>query len=174
MVSRARLEQAMIPRDLDPLGRAFAVESRLGARLAAFAAMAEREGQDDLARLMKALAASQEARTRRYLMLLRGKIGDSAANLAGLVTEELPGLLAEHAELILALAAGGEKPAANALEQAVRVEREALDILRGADETGGLAAAWQVCQVCGYVKAGEPPERCPVCGANAARFTRVE
>ena len=31
-----------------------------------------------------------------------------------------------------------------------------------------------VCQVCGNTVAGEAPEKCPVCGAPASKFKRVE
>ena len=31
-----------------------------------------------------------------------------------------------------------------------------------------------VCQVCGNTVAGEAPEKCPICGASASRFKRVE
>ncbi|MBA7700284.1 Rubrerythrin-2 [subsurface metagenome] len=31
-----------------------------------------------------------------------------------------------------------------------------------------------VCQVCGNTVAGEAPEKCPICGAPASKFKRVE
>jgi rubrerythrin len=47
--------------------------------------------------------------------------------------------------------------------------RKALDTL-GQD---GEGFDYYVCQVCGHTHEGGAPDKCPVCGAAAARFDRV-
>jgi rubrerythrin len=32
---------------------------------------------------------------------------------------------------------------------------------------------YYVCQVCGYIAEGEPPDQCPVCGVSREQFKRV-
>lgn len=35
-------------------------------------------------------------------------------------------------------------------------------------------ATYYVCQVCGNTVTGEPPEKCPICGAPVKAFKKVE
>jgi rubrerythrin len=37
-----------------------------------------------------------------------------------------------------------------------------------------MSKRWE-CEICGYVHTGsQPPEECPICGAAAADFLRIE
>lgn len=47
--------------------------------------------------------------------------------------------------------------------------QKALDNLGSLEETD-----YWVCSVCGYTVEQEPPETCPVCGAKAKAFFKVD
>ncbi len=159
------------PRCEHSLGYAFAVESKAAARALAFAQKAEQEGRTHLARLFRAVAESESVHARRYLLLMRGKIGTTADNQEAFCRE-----VQEHARvyprLIEQARAGGARAAAGALEQALAVRERNLELHRQAGERGTDQGAldYYVCQVCGYMHEHEPPERCPVCGAVPEKF----
>lgn len=152
----------------DVLSAAFAAESRLAARLEVYAAQAGRDGLAADAALYRALAASHQVRARRYLMLMRGKLGSPAENRAAAFDQELPAMAALYQELGRLALARGERPAASALAQAGAV---AADYSGLAQRAGDGAAVYAVCGVCGYLAEGGAPERCPVCGAIPDKFT---
>jgi uncharacterized membrane protein len=48
-----------------------------------------------------------------------------------------------------------------------------LDFLRNRLKKGGSVKKWQ-CTVCGYIHEGdEPPDECPVCGADRSKFVEI-
>jgi rubrerythrin len=59
------------------LAYAFAAESKASVRNAAFAQKAEIEGYTQIARLFRAVSEAESVHARRYLMLMRGRIGFS-------------------------------------------------------------------------------------------------
>ena len=80
------------------LALALASESQASARDTAFAQKADHEANPLLARLFRALAESESVHARRYLLLLRGKIGGNQENLESALSrnhrayeEEYPG-----------------------------------------------------------------------------------
>lgn len=87
---------------------ALAAETRAAARAQAFAQKAEQEGLPAWAPLLRALAEAQGVRASRWLMLLRGKVGDTAANLREAFLEQAPARQSEY-ERLAAQAAGGRQ-----------------------------------------------------------------
>ena len=71
------------------LARAFAEESKASARNSAFALKAEREGYSALARLFRAVADAESIHARRFLLLMRAKIGTTSENLESALQHEL-------------------------------------------------------------------------------------
>ncbi len=159
--------------ELDPLLYALAAETRASARLEAYAAKAELDGLPGLARLFRAAALAQDVHARRFLRLARGKISSSAENLRCAWQEDIPGHAGAYPELIAQAQARGQGAAATALGQSLAVEQANLERLRQAGLNGPEALAYQVCQVCGHTVEGEPPERCPLCGALPEKFQAV-
>ena len=49
---------------------------------------------------------------------------------------------------------------------------DALKSLKGGNDLPETPIS--ICDVCGNTVQGEPPERCPICGAPRSRFTEVE
>jgi rubrerythrin len=160
----------------EALAWALAAESRAAARGQAFAQKAEQEGLSGWARLLRALAEAQAVHARRYLLLLRGKIGATADNLRQAFVEESQARAAEYERLAGEARQAGEKTLAMALTQAVQVERCYAELYAqaGGGANGPETGSYAVCQVCGYIAADRPPARCPVCSAVPEKFKGVE
>jgi rubrerythrin len=152
---------------LDQLLKAFALESRLAARAEMLAIAAQADGAEALARVLRAQTASRQVRARRLLRLARGKIsrGREAVLQTARSDQEQA---SELYDSLLANAAGG-------LEHSARVERLMPGMLQRAAkaENAPNQEGYAVCQVCGFVKQGAAPQRCPVCGALKSKFEFV-
>lgn len=147
---------------IDELSQAFALLSKARVRAEAFSQKAAQDG-DPAARPLAALAASLEVQTGRLLLLMRGKIAATEQNMAEAFGA---GLAAIDGQLARLAAEADQTVPGRAMEQC----RQALAGLRALSNAAGQAIAHHVCQVCGHVQAGEPPERCPVCGAVRGKF----
>ena len=71
------------------LAYAFAAESKASVRNDAFARKADAEGYSGIARLFRAVSDAESVHARRYLMLLRGKIGGTEENLKAAFESEI-------------------------------------------------------------------------------------
>jgi len=147
---------------------AFALESRAAARSQAFALKAEQENRVPEARLFRALSASQSVAARRWLMLLRGKIGDTGQNLKEAFQEETSWKLQSYAEFQSRALDGPAK----AFEQAREIARRQEELCHGYSLSED--APYQVCSVCGCPALGPVKKRCPVCGALPEKFQAVD
>ncbi len=157
------------------LALALAAEYQASARDTAFAQKADHDANPLLARLFRALAESESVQARRYLLLLRGKIGGNRENLESALTrtrraydQEYPPMIREAEEdgLKTALMAFSQSREVEPL-QAALLERALAENLTAPDED------YYVCQVCGYISESRAPENCPVCGAIPGKFKRV-
>jgi rubrerythrin len=157
------------------LAYAFAAESKASARNSAFAQKAQQEGYAQIGRLFRAVAEAESVHARRYLMLLRGKIGTTEANLETAFQNEIRANVEEYPKLIQAASEEGEKGALTAFSQARDVETRHADLYKQA--MNGLLSdritEYYVCQVCGYVAEDQVPEKCPVCGAAPEKFKKI-
>ena len=96
------------------LAHAFAAESKAAARNATFAKKAEMDGYPQIARLFRAVAEAESVHARRYLMLMRGKIGSTEENLETAFQNEIKANVEEYPKLIKTAAEEGKKSALNA------------------------------------------------------------
>ena len=154
------------------LAYAFAAESKASARNATFARKAEIDGYTQIARLFRAVAEAESVHARRYLMLMRGKIGSTEENLETAFQNEIKANVEEYPRLIKAAAEEGQKSALNAFSQARDVESIHADLYKKAinDMVAEREAKYCVCQVCGYISEDEAPDKCPICGAIKKKF----
>ena len=157
------------------LAQALAAEYQASARDTAFAQKADHDANPLLARLFRALAVSESVQARRYLLLLRGKIGGNRENLESALTrnrraydQEYPPMIREAEEegLKTALMAFSQSREVEPLQGAL-LERALAENLTAPDED------YYVCQVCGYISESRAPENCPVCGAIPGTFKRM-
>ena len=157
------------------LAYAFAAESKASVRNATFAKKAEMDGYSQIARLFRAVSDAESVHARRYLMLMRGKIGSTEENLEAAFQNEIKANVEEYPKLIKEASEEGIKSALNAFSQARDVESFHADLYKKAlnDMVSDRETDYFVCQVCGYVSEDKVPDKCPVCGAVPEKFKQV-
>lgn len=157
------------------LAYAFAAESKASARNATFAKKAEMEGYAQIARLFRAVSEAESVHARRYLMLMRGKIGSTQENLETAFQNEIKANVEEYPRLIEAAAAENHKAALKAFSHSRDVESQHADLYKKAinDMVAERATEYYVCQVCGYISEDGAPDKCPVCGAVQEKFKSI-
>lgn len=157
------------------LSYAFGAESKAAARNAVFAKKAEMEGYTLVARLFRAVSDAESVHSRRFLMLMRGKIGSTEDNLATAFENEIKANAEEYPRLIKEAAEEGHESALKAFSHARDVESRHAELYKKAinDMIADRETLYHVCQVCGYIAEDEIPDRCPVCGAIKEKFKSV-
>ena len=154
------------------LAYAFGAESKAAARNAVFAKKAEIEGYTNIARLFRAVSDAESVHSRRFLMLMRGKIGSTEENLATAFENEIKANAEEYPKLIREAAEEGQEAALKAFSHARDVESRHAELYKKAinDMIAERETVYHVCQVCGYIAEDQAPERCPVCDAVKDKF----
>jgi rubrerythrin len=154
---------------------AFAGESQANRRYLAFAKQADREGYPQVAKLFRAAAEAETVHAHSHLRNLGG-IKNTAENLREAISGETHEFKEMYPEMINDAREEGNKGAERSFTFANEVEKvhanlyqKALDNLGTLDEVD-----YYVCSVCGYTCEGEPPEKCPVCGAKSTAFFEVK
>jgi len=150
---------------------AFAGESQANRRYLAFAKQADKEGYPQAAKLFRAVAEAETVHAHAHLRTLGG-IKSTADNLKEAISGETHEFKSMYPAMIEDARQEGNKSAERSFSFANEVEkvhaglyRKALDNLDSLEEVD-----YYVCSVCGYTCEGEPPERCPVCGAQSSAF----
>jgi rubrerythrin len=157
------------------LAYAFAAESKAAARNEAFARKAEVEGYSTLGRLFRAVSEAESVHARRYLMLMRGKIGSTEENLKTAFENEIKANADEYPKLIKDASEENAEGPLKAFSQSRDVESRHAELYKRAmnNMLTDRETVYYVCQVCGYVSEDEAPERCPVCGAVKGKFKPI-
>lgn len=157
------------------LAQAFAAESRAAARNTAFAQKADHDGQPQIGRLFRALADSESIQARRYLMLLRGKIGSTPDNLEAAFRQLFKSYEEEYPRMIREAEEEGQKTAESSFNQSREVETTLMTLLKKGrnNELSDVDLDYYVCQICGFISKTQVPEKCPVCGAIPGKFKPV-
>jgi rubrerythrin len=156
------------------LQEAFAGESMAHMKYAIFAEEAEKRGKKNLARLFRAISYAEFVHARNHLKELGG-IGDDVENLQTAINgetfevEEMYPVYNETAKL------QGEKGAEISTKFALEAEKIHAEMYRKAKELAEKGEDYEdkkiyICPICGYTVEGEPPERCPICGAKKESF----
>ncbi|AGK61549.1 Rubrerythrin [Archaeoglobus sulfaticallidus PM70-1] len=160
------------------LEAAFAGESMANRRYLAFAEKAEKEGFKNVARIFRTAAESETIHAINHLKVMGG-IKETLENLKVAFEGETyekeemyPKFIEEakkegnkQAERTFTWAIEAEKVHAELYKRAIAAVEQGKDV-----EVGDL----YICEVCGFTVEGEVPEKCPVCGAKADKFRKVE
>ncbi|MCP4681981.1 MAG: rubrerythrin family protein, partial [Desulfobacterales bacterium] len=132
------------------LAYAFAAESKAAARNAVFAQKAESDNYPQIARLFRAVSDAESVHARRYLMLMRGKIGTTEENLEAAFESEIKANAEEYPRLIKDALDEGMQNVEKAFSHARDVEdmhaalyKKAMNAMLSDRET-----EYYVCQVC--------------------------
>lgn len=157
------------------LAYAFAAEAKASTRNATFARKADMESYSQIARLFRAVSDAEAVHARRYLLLMRGKIGSTEENLETAFQNEIKANVEEYPKLIKDAADESNKSALKAFSQARDVESLHAELYKKAlnDMVSDHETDYFVCQVCGYISEDQPPQKCPICGAVRDKFKRV-
>ncbi len=165
-----------MPSTVENLRVAFAGESQANRKYLAFARQAEKEGYPQIAKLFRAAAEAETIHALGHLQNMGG-VGTTVENLKAAVagetyeyTEMYPPMVDQagtekhRARTLLGFAASAEKVHAGLFGQALAALQAGADLSR---------MDVYLCPVCGDVEFGEPPAKCPICGAPASKFQKI-
>jgi rubrerythrin len=161
---------------VENLKEAFAGESQANQKYRAFAKKAEQDGLPNIARLFRTTAEAERIHAEGHLQALE-EIGSTPDNLRAAIGGETY----EYTEMyppMLEQAVAEKHKASRMFGYAVKAEdvhaRLYTLALEAAERGEDLTETdFYLCPVCGHIELGSPPERCPICGAPAARFLQV-
>ncbi len=157
---------------------AFGGESMANRRYLFFAERADKEGYPQVAKLFRAVAEAETIHARNHLNAFDA-IGTTKDNLLAAVMGEYQEFSAMYPAFIEKAVEEKNERARRTFDWANKVEQ----IHHGYFETALAAlkedrqpedATYYVCQVCGNTITGEPPEKCPVCGAPLKAFKKMD
>jgi rubrerythrin len=151
----------------------FAGLSRTAERSRLYAMRAVKDGQPRLAKLFLALAESKARQAQRFLVQMRGAVGPTAENVRTAFGTELHADIDRYGDLLGEAERAGSKALATGFSHSIEVDRRTMELHERLDR-GSEDTAYSVCDFCGYIATGEPPERCPVCTAPRNRFKAVD
>ncbi len=165
-----------MPTTNENLAVAFAGESQANRKYLAFARAADKEGLPQIARLFRAAADAETIHALAHFTNLGG-VGTTLQNLEAAVTGETYEFTEMYPPMVDQAKAEGHKGKtmlgfANAAEQ-VHAKLFAQALL--AMKSGGDLSEMDVylCPVCGDIEFGTVPEKCPICGALAAKYQKI-
>ena len=158
----------------ESLKAAFAGESQAHMRYLIFAQKAEEEGFPDLARLFKAIAFAEQVHATNHFKAM-GQLGSSSENLEVAIDGETFEVEEMYPAYDAIARLQGEKEAQRSIHYALEAEKIHAAYYRQAKQ--GVDAGKDleigqiyICSICGYTGEGEPPDRCPICGASREKF----
>ena len=168
----------MVYKTENNIQEAFGGECQANRRYTFFAEKAEKEGYPRVAKLFRAVAEAEMVHARNHLNALDA-IGKTKDNL-------LAASLGEHMEfsnmypvfIEVAIEERNDR-AERTFDWANKVEKIHYGLFEAAlkdvkEGSQPADAAYYVCQVCGNTVAGDVPDKCPVCGAAAKAFKKVD
>jgi rubrerythrin len=157
------------------LHEAYTGESKAVVRLKAFAAKAEEEEYDSVAKLFRAVAESESVHAYNNLRLLR-EIKDTETNLEEALASEQKIAAVAYDSFIVDAEAEEEKAVATMFAYARDVENRHAKLYEGALQhlVAEKVPDYYICSVCGYVADDVIPEKCPICGAPEDKFYEVD
>ncbi|GAB4403337.1 MAG: rubrerythrin family protein [Anaerolineales bacterium] len=158
----------------DNLKAAFAGESQAHMKYLAFADQAQKEGFANVARLFRAIAYAEQVHATNHLRTVGG-LGATKDNLVTAIGGETFEVNEMYPAYLAVAREQGEKPAERSMHWALEAEKihQAMygeakaSVDKGVDIQ--IGEIW-ICSVCGYTVEGEPPDKCPICGARRDQF----
>lgn len=158
------------------LKEALAGESQANRKYLAFAKQADTEGYPQVAKLFRAAAEAETVHAHAHLKAMKG-VKRTRENLQEAIEGETHEFKTMYPKMIEEATDEGEKVALRSFKYANEVEEVHADLYQKALEnldTTTDVSAYYVCPVCGFTVENEPPEKCPVCGAKASVFIKVD
>ncbi|MFW5986960.1 MAG: rubrerythrin family protein [Methanohalophilus sp.] len=160
---------------LENLEGAFAGESMANRKYLAFAKKADDEGYPQIAKLFRAAAAAETVHAHNHLEIMNG-IKSTEENLR----EAIEGETYEFEEMYPAFITQAKKEdngkAAWSFDVANQVEAIHAELYKKALDNAGnnKEVDYYVCEVCGNTVENGAPDVCPICGAPASKFKKID
>jgi rubrerythrin len=161
----------------EDLREAFSGESQANRKYLAFARKADADGRAQIARLFRAAAEAETVHAHSHLNVLGG-VKDTAANIQAAIDGEGFEFQQMYPKFLAQAQAENNKAATLSFQRALAVEKihhglysQAL----AAHQSGNDLPAQRifVCPTCGNTVLGQPPAKCPICGAGEGAFFEV-
>jgi rubrerythrin len=159
------------------LYEAFVGEAKAHRRLLAYAERAEEDGFPEVASLFRAVSYAEGVHADNALRLLgEVVVKDTQENLEDSFEREETASQVTYTQFIRDAEAEGERRAAIVFSQARDAEEAHASLYKRAISCmlREEPCEYHVCDVCGLVVEGTPPEECPICGAKRERFVFIE
>jgi len=158
------------------LEAAFAGESQAHMKYLVFADRAERDGFPEVARLFRAVAFAERVHATSHFRTL-GHIDQTVNNLAAAIGGETYEVEEMYPAFKAVAEVQDEKAALRSNTWAMEAEKVHAGlyekarqaVLAGSDVK--LGDIW-ICETCGWTVEGEPPDKCPLCGALREKFVK--
>ena len=147
--------------------------SRAAARSHLYAMRANMDERPELAKLFLAIADSQAMQAQRFLVQIRGTVGQTDENEQHAFGTELPAAIAEYQELRQEAEQLGSKALATGFRHSAEVSRLNIELHDSLERDNGQTD-YYVCDFCGYIATDEPPDNCPICTAEKNRFKMID
>ncbi len=160
------------------LKEAFAGESQANRKYLAFAEKADKDGFPQIAKIFRAAAAAETVHAHNHLRVLGG-IKSTKENIQAAVQGEHYEFTKMYPEFLEAAKNEGNKDAERTFHYANEVEKVHHELYHAALEAIKNGKDLEkndvyICPVCGYTHEGEPPNKCPVCGAVKKVFKKID
>ena len=160
------------------LKAAFAGESQANRKYLAFAKKADKEDFPQVARIFRAAAEAETVHAHNHLREFGG-IKSTKENIRAAIDGEHHEFTKMYPEFLEDAKKEGNKGAERTFNLANEVEKVHHKLYTRALEAveSGKDLEKQdvyICPVCGYTHEGEPPEKCPVCGAVKKVFQEIK
>ena len=163
-------------KSIENLKSAFAGESQASMKYRAFALQADAEGFGQAARLFRATELAETIHAHNHLKVL-GELGSTQENLQTGINGETY----EFTEMYPAFDKDAKEEnntdAIRTFMYASEAEKVHADLYKkylSEMKQGAAAVDVYVCMICGHVAENEAPETCPLCGAKAAAFRKID
>jgi rubrerythrin len=156
------------------LAQVYAQLSKAAVRKTIYSRKAAKEGRPEVARLLRAMSASETVQARRLFNSLIGRVDTSDTYLKTIFAKEIPAILENYSELLETTPA--ERPALVHMLSQLRAAENRLRTFysqESKDVNVSKSARYFICRFCGYMGTNSPPEKCPICGASSDAFHEI-
>lgn len=158
------------------LNEAFAGESMAHMKYQIFSEIAEKEGFSNIARLFKAISYAEQVHATNHFRNL-GNIGKTSENLQSGIDGEIFEVEEMYPVYNNTAKLQGEKGAEISTHYALEAEKIHSELYKMTKDLAEKNKDIEkvdiyICPVCGFTHIGEPPDKCPVCGAPKDKFKK--
>ena len=158
------------------LAAAFAGESQANRKYLAFAKQADAEGYTKIAKLFRATAEAETIHAHAHFKNM-GMIKSTAENLKAAIAGETYEFSTMYPEFLKeAQAEGSNTSIIRAFTHANEAEKVHAELYQNALanlETKD-SSDYYLCTICGHIHEGSAPDSCPICGAKAQAYKKID